>query len=1013
MKEQPPYYVITDEIIKDAYSRLKSFVYYDNFNLALRIKLAKFESEGHVAQKLSQLQQELNEYLQGSKLNSRITQLITKIGYFSVPKSFENDSNSHKINGILISNTGANNHNQFTLRKNTILIDCDIELHLIATLWIVLEGVRLVNKIGKDSYGYHIQLREGTTEIDGQKRLFSKYFDKYQEWRDKGIRSAKKQIEDGNDILLLSLDIKNFFHSVQVDFTQLKQDVHCSEQNSLTSIIEKICFKHTQIVNEVNGDKHPLKRPLLPIGFVSSGVIANWLLSDFDKSIKDKMAPVYYGRYVDDIFIVISNVKPNFSKAKQDEDNVEEISKWIRNRFFHDDAPLRLKSIKHDNGGGQSHIFELNENMCNGLTIQPKKLKLFYFSPDWPLAMLNKFEKTLEENSSAFWFLPDEEKMEDSLDDKAYDMHYEDTINKFRSVSDVKASKYGASVFLAKRIKLSTLNLNSLDEKLTKEVFRFFNGIATLSLYNMWEKVFTYLVATKDIRSIKKLHKNIRQAIDNISYNKGDVKKVKEDLYKYLETCLSLAFSHYPSLYNKLSKTDKSFEEKLYKIKENIKFLRKSLLTRHHYLPFPPIVLTQYYTEKETDLIGDVNLLEILFNNDNKLQLDESLQIENWRVPRWIHLQEICLLEIANLVREHANNSKKMLLHTSIGAEKDKKIKEKYTETCVNLYNTTNGTQLYNLVTTEEHKRYSDKYDSKKNYRIAADVVNIKDDANNEDLTLTIGVSNVKVHLSDITKAINTKSVLSKKKRETHIKLLNEATSEKLDLLLLPETFVPFEWLFAYADEGRRKQRAFIFGLEHFTVNNYCYNLATTILPINSGKIKECFIVPRLKNHYSPHEIDEIESIGKKVPLNTPSTYHLFKWRGLQFTLYNCYELTNVVHRSIFGADLDMLFAVEYNKDVNYFSNIAESTCRDLHCYYIQANTSDYGDSRIIQPTESVLMNPVRVKGGENNVILKYKLDIKKLRLFQNKRMPYQRNDRSFKSTPPDYDHEKVNKRGK
>ncbi|MBD1426080.1 RNA-directed DNA polymerase [Sphingobacterium arenae] len=1012
MKEQAQFKEITDEIIKDTYSRLKSFVYYDNFNLALRIRLARFESDGNVTQKLSQLRQELNEYLKGSNLNSRITKMITQIGYFTVPKSFENDSNSHKVNGILISNTGANNHDKYILRKSTILIDCEIELHIIATLWIVLEGVHLVNKIGKDSYGYHIQLKEGTTEIDGKKRLFSKYFDKYQEWRDKGIRAAKKQIEDGNDVLLVSLDIKNFFHSVHVDFRQLKKDLNCSEK-SLTSIIEKICFKHTQIVNEITGDKHPLKKPLLPIGLVSSGIIANWLLSDFDKSIKDKMAPVYYGRYVDDIFIVLSNVKPDFNNPKQDNSNTKDITEWIRDRFFYDNKPLNLKKTESDNGNDAPYVFELNENMCNGLTIQTKKLKLFYFSPDWPLAMLNKFEKTLEENSSAFWFLPDEEKMEDSLDDKAYDMHYEDTINKFRSVSDVKASKYGASVFLAKRIKLSTLHLNSTDEKLAKEVFRFFNGVATLSLYNMWEKVFTYLVVTKDLRSIKKLHKDIVKAINKISYTGNGIEQIKTNLNDYLDYCLSLAFSHYPELYDKLSKHDKLLGERRLVIKENIKSLRKSLLTRHHYLPFPPFVLTRYYTEQETNLIGDVDLLEILFkDNENTLELDESLKTENWRIPRWIHLQEICLLKIATAIKNHTNKIDLLLFHHFVRTENNEKIEEIYTKECISLFNELNNTSLYDLATTIEHKRYSETFESKKTSRIATDIVSIKDDTKNEDLKLTIGVSNVKVHLSHITEAINKKSILSRKKRETHIKLLNEATSERLDLLLLPETFVPFEWLFAYADEARRKQRAFIFGLEHFTVNNKCYNLATTILPIKSGKIKECFIVPRLKNHYSPNEIDAIESIGKEVPKTTPNAYHLFKWRGFQFTLYNCYELTNVVHRSIFGSELDMLFAVEYNKDVNYFSNIAESTCRDLHCYYIQANTSDYGDSRIVQPTESVIMNPIRIKGGENNVILKYKLDVKSLRQFQNKRMPYQRNDKSFKSTPPDYDHKKVNGRG-
>ena len=108
-----------------------------------------------------------------------------------------------------------------------------------------------------------------------------------------------------------------------------------------------------------------------------------------------------------------------------------------------------------------------------------------------------------------------------------------------------------------------------------------------------------------------------------------------------------------------------------------------------------------------------------------------------------------------------------------------------------------------------------------------------------------------------------------------------------------------------------------------------------------------------------------------------------------------------------------MLFAIEYNKDTNYFSNIAESTARDLHCFFIQANTSEYGDSRVVEPRETIKMNPVRVKGGENNIILRYTIDVSALRRFQTQRLPYQLNDKAFKTTPPDFDHDQPNKRGK
>ncbi len=327
-----------------------------------------------------------------------------------------------------------------------------------------------------------------------------------------------------------------------------------------------------------------------------------------------------------------------------------------------------------------------------------------------------------------------------------------------------------------------------------------------------------------------------------------------------------------------------------------------------------------------------------------------------------------------------------------------------------NLYFSVNNKRISGSIQTTKYKQYNDK--NTKKIKIYADSITVKEKDKEVD-KLTIGLSNFKIVYNEIENAISDKSKVFQEKRIRHIKLLNQAEEEKVDLLISPETCVPIEWLFSYSDEGRRKNRAFVFGLEHFTFRNYCFNLSICILPFEQGKVKDSLIIPRLKNHYSPAESKEILTYGKLIPASETHFYHLIKWRNIQFTLYNCFELADIVHRSIFRSDLDILFAIEYNKDINYFNNIAESVSRDLHCYFVQANTSDYGDSRIIEPRETTRMNPVRVKGGKNNVVLKYEINIKELRDFQLKRLPYQLDDKSFKTTPPDFDHDKVKNRGK
>jgi len=985
----------------EAYSRFKAYVYYDNFNLTLRDELAKYENDENLHNNLKILAGELFEYTNEGKLSGRIQKMIRDSGYIVLPKSFRDASGSQRISSILISNQL---NEEIFVENNTILFDGNIELQLIATLWIMEEGVKLNKQIGYDSYGYHMPIHNEETKLGTEKLLFTKYFEKYQEWRDKGIRAAKSQIDEGNDILLISLDIKSFFHSVQIDFNELKKDLKCDNQNSLTDLIELICIAHTKKL-KINSKERKSKLPLLPIGLVSSGVIANWLLSDFDKELKDKMAPVYYGRYVDDIFIVVSNVKPP-KKTILEEFNKdiipEETINWIAKRFFFDGKPLKVEKDED----GLSLIF--TEKKYIGLKIQAKKLKLYYFAPDWPHAMLNKFQKALEENSSAFWFLPDEEDLKDSLDDEAYDMQYEDTINKFRSISDVKASKYGASVFLAKRIKLAILHSGASDEKITKEVFRFFKGVSILALYNMWEKVFSYWVVTDDLKAIKKLHKQILQALSELKANDKET-ELKATLNNHLNICLKMAFSLNPALLERLIKSEESFISKQIEIEIGIKNLRFALLTRHHYLPLPSLILTDYYLNTNESLLSE-GLFDKLMEVNSSFNLNTKLVDESWRIPRWYYLQEVCMFFFLMELKQRKQDNDKVFFYSKDKGTDEKMIySDTYVADCCNLFEKLNKRRISENISTKLLKRYRE--DSAPVPKIDSWVTTIQDGDNG--LKLKLGLSNMRIDGKDLKVAIKKKSIITKEKRTKHIKLLNLAEEEKIDLLILPEVSVPLEWLYAYADEARRKQRAFVFGLEHFTINNFCFNFSVGLLPIKLGKMREVFILPRLKNHYSPKEENDIRSVGKIVPNQATSFYHLIKWQQIQFAIYNCYELTDVVHRSIFRSELDILFAIEYNMDTNYFSNIAESTCRDLHCYFVQANTSEYGDSRVVEPKETEKMNPVRVKGGENNVILRYELDIQKLRDFQELRLPYQMEDKSFKTTPPDFDHSKVGKRGK
>ena len=92
-----------------------------------------------------------------------------------------------------------------------------------------------------------------------------------------------------------------------------------------------------------------------------------------------------------------------------------------------------------------------------------------------------------------------------------------------------------------------------------------------------------------------------------------------------------------------------------------------------------------------------------------------------------------------------------------------------------------------------------------------------------------------------------------------------------------------------------------------------------------------------------------------------------------------CYELTDIGYRCKLRMKIEVLLVPELNPDTEYFSNIVEATSRDLHCFVVQVNSSKYGDSRITGPFNSMFKDVVKIKGGENNVLLMGTVDVKEL----------------------------------
>jgi hypothetical protein len=716
------------------------------------------------------------------------------------------------------------------------------------------------------------------------------------------------------------------------------------------------------------------------------------------------LKPAYYGRYIDDIIIVIKN--PEITKE-------DEIHQFMRTYF------IKNKILNYQKIDEKTNYYSIKT--IPEVIISEEKLTLHYYNSHHSLALLEKFKRTIDQNSSAFNLLPDQE-LQYFVNNSSYQISYKGSSNKLRNITNITENSTDLSINLTKIIAMLNICKPSDDilKTISEQLLTFYKGENFINFCRLWEKLFTFMLISKQYSLCAEFYYNIQETIKLITEYQPEkinnsekeqfgfqslIKKQRIELQEYLDISISIPLGLLGSnsdVYT-LAHSEKSLtagkswdqiQSETNLIETNSTKLRRSNLIRHNFIAYPLINYSNY----ESSLV-DWNEFEEYFANNSVSLIDRKIDLS----PRHLHYDEFYLFSL--LLR---------IFH-------DKKMD---TSSIVKNYE-----DLYNFhlpISIKKHKRSLKSHDTVRNMVIENFyITDRKKNGNRFKESLKIGVANIKVNENDINASYlePIKSNISHERLSELFNLLNLALKENCKLLVLPELSIPHQWLPFLIKYSRDHQIGLIFGMEYWIANRHknkkIYNCITTVLPVRSyQRYKTCSVSVRLKNHYSPFEVFLSKKHDFKIPKNMIPTYDLFAWKGCQFSVYNCYELADIEHRSIFRSDLDFLVACVLNQDINYFSSIVESVVKDLHCYVVQVNCSEYGDSRILQPTNKEHMNMLQVTGGDNKTVLTKILDIKDLRKFQSavnndeKFEKPEKKVKKFKPLPPNYDQKKVGKRG-
>ncbi|HRI04353.1 MAG TPA: RNA-directed DNA polymerase [Pyrinomonadaceae bacterium] len=669
--------------VRTAYFKYKKQIYYDLNEVIQRRQIAIFETglsdfstpsfpeiyglgndsdeELDFLKKFDVIEKALESGEDGRNFFEYFLDQISATAY---PKKVIAPNGSNEELGNFVTNQRISS--KYQVKRSTIFAELPVELHIIATLWIMKYGYKLDRVLSPHCLGNRLILTtsedaEGLATVDnetaklvGGTALFKPYFRQYQKWRDEGILEARERLSKGENIAIISLDVKNYFYSISIDFSEIEMACSIPENDFLHSLFKEIHYRFQKKLIGLDSSEfssESLDAVILPIGLSSSYVLANWYLRNFDEAVVSNLRPLYYGRYVDDILIVISNpeldldsdagcekTQFNFENYKKKTnrpiglvnfswENLSEVERYVLRTLY----PL-ITLVGTEESDGRR--FELA--CVEGCIVQPEKTLLFFFDHTQSVAALDKLKHELRIKSSEFRDFPDSALMEEYFEKQAYHLIFDDSEGKIRTLKDYKENRYGMSVYLANSIFAALRKSGKHKEIESTKIVKLFQGLNTLIFYRSWEKVLTLLVITNNGKGFVSFFKHTLREINKIYLTEPNQSRlstlIRRSLVRHLLASVELALSLNPtfiSFHPEISKRMKiSLETERfpwhtiirsplveYEIGMDESFVlryRRSNMVRHNYVTQPLLS----FTEAAEGL--ELNLSEPLFHRGEK-----------------------------------------------------------------------------------------------------------------------------------------------------------------------------------------------------------------------------------------------------------------------------------------------------------------------------------------------------------------------------------------------------------
>ena len=861
--------------------------------------------------------------------------------------------------------------------------------------------------------------------------------------RSDGLKAIRDELEKDRDVIAVSLDLKSYYHFIDpmassgtafleaLDLELTDQDRAFTEQ--LASFLSAWAEGAEKFGQSVGGKKAKISGGLV-IGLTCSRVISNALLHRWDKLVLEKLAPIHYGRYVDDMFLVLRDTGTIT--------NSQDLLNMVQSRMGESYISQNAKNDK---------VWEIKQGSDiqgqTRISLQSDKQKLFVLQGRAGLDLLDSIEKEIYELSSEHRLMPSPDQLEHSTAAKVLSAagSVGENADTLRRADGLTIRRLGWSLQL-RHVETLARDLPPNQWKEQREEFYQFAHNHILRADNLFAH-FTYLprllgfaISMNEWEQAEQIAVKSYRAIDTLASEVGRGKtvringcdaKVLKDLWGYIKGTLTWLFIDAATRYHDPRKLFLGERSRKKKRLADL-FLNQIVATLTDFEALLDLRFDVADFEKKAPLVASADLAKEAYKYILNSQSAEELvgKRDTKKEKQILKLLGNAELLDVEIFEQFINSTRKTRLGKVTRGQKKNdsylpylfptrplspaEISELAPE-CVGLPPASGKapafspavtwakyTQVLRGVWIKPTLLAAEQDTSDKKAKRRKKYLKIGTDSKDK---VVVALTNLRTEDSDWAATACNKPNLSRKRYQKISKLVNDVLklNPRPDYALFPELSIPLRWLNSIAARLSAAGISLIAGTEYrHSEGNKILSEAALVLADNRLGYPTFVKIwqPKLEPAVGEDK-DLTVKFGKEWDLSKKSPKPIYIHNGVNFGVMVCSELQNSKARIRFQGAVDALMVLSWNRDLDTFASLIESAALDVHAYTILVNNRKYGDSRVRSPAkESFLRDIARLRGGDNDFVVAATLDIAALRAFQSRAKRWPEEGDKFKPVP-------------